>query len=138
MRIGELARRAGVNPQSIRFYERRRLLRPASRTSSGYRIYDERDLDMVRAIKQIQELGFTLKEIRGLLELHPLMHPAKRGGRGGVEGAMALAQRRLQSIDEKMRLLRRMRRDLSQWLELLEQRASAACPVAKVQAKSDL
>jgi DNA-binding transcriptional MerR regulator len=137
MRIGELAQRAGVNPQSIRFYERRKLLRPASRTGSGYRIYDERDLEIVLAVKQIQELGFTLKEIRELLELHPLMRSARPGGRRGVEGAMALAHRRLASIDEKMRLLRKMRRDLSQWLELLEQRASAACPVAKAQSKSD-
>ena len=70
MKIGDLAKRAGVNVQSIRFYEREQLLRQPARTASGYRSYTEHDLEHVVFIKQCQHLGFTLKEIRELADLH--------------------------------------------------------------------
>ncbi len=70
MRLGELALRAGVNLQTIRFYERRNILREPARTASGYRVYIKSDLEDVCFIKQCQALGFTLKEIQPLLQLH--------------------------------------------------------------------
>ena len=70
MRIGELAKRAGVNVQTIRFYERRQLLREPRRSASGYRYFNEADLENVVCIKWCQQLGFTLKEISQLLQLH--------------------------------------------------------------------
>jgi len=70
MRIGELAHQAAVNIQTIRFYERRRLLPAPPRNSSGYRSYEKSDLDRVTFIKRNQELGFTLEEIKQILELH--------------------------------------------------------------------
>lgn len=69
MMIGELASRAGVNAQTVRYYERRGLLREPERTSSGYRQYSADMLERLRFIKGAQELGFTLKEIEDLLEL---------------------------------------------------------------------
>ena len=70
MRIGELARRAQVNVQTLRFYEREALIREPERTASGYRAYDSRDLERIIAIKQCQSLGFTLYEVREVLDLH--------------------------------------------------------------------
>lgn len=67
--IGELARHAGVNIQTVHYYERRKLLLPVGRTDSGYRLYDEEALKRLRFIRHAKELGFTLEEIRGLLDL---------------------------------------------------------------------
>lgn len=67
--IGEVARTAGVNIQTIRYYERRRLLTPKTRKISGYRLYDEGAMKRLRFIKNAQELGFSLNEISELLNL---------------------------------------------------------------------
>jgi DNA-binding transcriptional MerR regulator len=61
MRIGELAKRAGVSVQAIRFYERRRLMRTPRRTATGYRIYSEQDLENVTLIKKMDCLRETSK-----------------------------------------------------------------------------
>ena len=66
---GKLARTAGVGIQTIRFYEREGLLEPAPRSESGYRKYGDADLARLRFIRRAQELGFTLREIRELIEL---------------------------------------------------------------------
>lgn len=70
MRIGELASKAGVNIQSVRFYERRRILREPVRTPSGYRVYSKSDLEDICFVKQCQELGFTLREIQPVVLMH--------------------------------------------------------------------
>jgi DNA-binding transcriptional MerR regulator len=67
MRIGELSKEAGVEVGTVRFYERRKLLKPPARTSSGYRLYVPQDVKVVKGIKQLQELGFTLGEIKELI-----------------------------------------------------------------------
>lgn len=67
MRIGELARRAGVSPRSVRYYEKRGLL-AASRDANGYRRYDEADLAVVREIHLRVSAGFTLEETRPFVE----------------------------------------------------------------------
>ena len=64
-----LARAAGVNPQTIRYYERRGLILEPPRTGAGYRLFPPDTLRRVRFIKQAQALGFTLEEIQGLLDL---------------------------------------------------------------------
>jgi DNA-binding transcriptional MerR regulator len=66
LRIGEVALLAGVNIQTLRYYERRGLLEPASRRPSGQRVYREDAVELVRAIKVAQRLGFSLDEIREL------------------------------------------------------------------------
>lgn len=68
--IGKLARRAQVNPDSIRFYERQRLVFPATKTEAGYRLYDEDAVRRIAFIKHAQRCGFSLAEIGGLLEMH--------------------------------------------------------------------
>lgn len=69
MTIGELARRAGVNIQTVRYYERRGLLADPERRPSGYRVYSAAALDRLKFIRRAQELGFTLNEIGELLAL---------------------------------------------------------------------
>jgi DNA-binding transcriptional MerR regulator len=75
MRIRELAIKAGINIQSIRFYERQGLLREPPRTSSGYRNYSQSDIERIAFIKWCQPLGFTLKEVGELIELHAALAP---------------------------------------------------------------
>jgi DNA-binding transcriptional MerR regulator len=60
MRIGQLADKAGVNIQTIRFYERRKILQEPLRNASGYRAYGDADLENIRFVKQSQELGLRL------------------------------------------------------------------------------
>ena len=115
MRIGELSQRAGVNVQTVRFYERQSLLRKPSRTPAGYRSYVQTDLDRVIFIKQSQQLGFTLHEIRELIEIHDPVKAAagERTKTGEWERAVRIAEARLQQIDEKIRFLRNFRAQLS-------------------------
>lgn len=70
MRIGELAARAEVNIQTVRFDEREGLLRAPIRTASGYRSYAESDLERLHFVRLCQGLGFTLREIQQLIHLH--------------------------------------------------------------------
>jgi MerR family copper efflux transcriptional regulator len=63
MRIGELAKRAGVNTSKIRFYEAQGLLPPAARLPNGYRDYGDHDLTVVKFIDRAQNLGFTLRDV---------------------------------------------------------------------------
>ena len=134
MRIGELASQAGVNIQSVRFYERRRILRQPPRTASGYRVYSKSDLDDLCFIKQCQELGFTLKEIQPLLKLH---RAAARMTASGVprpaefRDIAQLARMKLEQIDEKMRALKSMRMRLLGMVDRIETVTSVGCPGAK-------
>ena len=67
IRIGEVALRAGVSIDTVRYYERRRLLPAAGRTEGGFRLFTPEAVERVRFIKQAQELGFSLDEIGELL-----------------------------------------------------------------------
>jgi MerR family mercuric resistance operon transcriptional regulator len=70
MRIGKLAQRAGVHVQTVRYYERLKLLPAPERSLSGYRTYGTADLERVKFIRGTQELGFSLNEIRRLAAAH--------------------------------------------------------------------
>lgn len=67
--IGQLARKVGVNVQTVRYYERLNLLNPLTRKPSGYRLYSHEEERRLRFIKNAQALGFTLREIAELLAL---------------------------------------------------------------------
>ena len=68
-KTGEVARRAGVNRETVRYYEKRGLIPEPDRRRSGYRIFTGRHIEQIKFIKRAQELGFTLSEIKELLEL---------------------------------------------------------------------
>lgn len=105
MRIGEVAAQAGVNAQTIRFYERRGLLKKPARSHSGYRVYPSSVVGVVRFIKQTQESGYTLAEIKQLLVLHD-----KKGGNAAQVRALATAK--IDSINRRIKSLERMRDEL--------------------------
>lgn len=69
MKVGELAKKAGINLETMRYYERIGLMPKPNRKESGYRYYDETDLARVRFIVRSKELGFTLKETKELLSM---------------------------------------------------------------------
>lgn len=67
--IGKVAKESGVGVETVRFYEREGLIRQPKRRDHGFRTYDKDDPTKIRFIKRAQEIGFTLKEIKGLLDL---------------------------------------------------------------------
>ena len=134
MRTGELARRAGVNIETLRFYERQKLLRPPVRTAGGYRDYAEHDLETVCFIKQCQHLGFTLKEIGQLAELHQVFpKSAARGKPKNAEVAkfLRMSEERLHTIDRKIMALQAMRADPSRLADTLKKTKGLVCPAAR-------
>jgi DNA-binding transcriptional MerR regulator len=141
MRIGEVAAKAGVNIQTIRFYERRRLLREPARTASGYRDYNRADLESVVFIKWCQQLGFTLKEVKQLLPLHTVIAgmPAARGRHKSRElhSIVAMAEEKLAAVNEKIRALKVMGKQLTSAIEKLQCERGPVCPASRPRAKRD-
>mgnify|MGYP005870455355 CR=1 FL=1 len=68
--ISQLAKSAGVNVETVRYYQRRGLIEQPDKPARGYRRYPETTLNRIRFIKRAQELGFTLEEITSLLTLN--------------------------------------------------------------------
>jgi MerR family transcriptional regulator, mercuric resistance operon regulatory protein len=131
MRIGELAGKAGVNVQSVRFYERKNILREAVRTASGYRVFGKSDLDDICFIKQCQQLGFTLKEIQPLLRLHRAAAKLTASGTrrpAEFRDIAQLARVKVQQIDEKISALRKMRLKLLGMIDRIDTVTSVGCP----------
>jgi DNA-binding transcriptional MerR regulator len=77
LRTGAVARAAGVNVQTLRYYERRGLLAEPDRTLGGHRIYEEQIVTVLKVIKAAQRLGFTLDEVADLLETARHRHGRK-------------------------------------------------------------
>ena len=96
--IGQLAGEAGVNVETIRFYERKGLIPEPPRSASGYRQYTEQDVARIKFIKRAQVLGFTLKEVSELLALR--VDPETTCAQVKVQ-----AERKIAQIDEKMHAL---------------------------------
>ena len=102
MTIGELARCAGVNVQTVRYYERRGLLDEPARRASGYREYGAGALDRLRFIRRAQELGFTLTEVGELLALR--LDPGTTAA-----DVKSRAQQKIAEVDAKLHDLERIR-----------------------------
>jgi MerR family mercuric resistance operon transcriptional regulator len=134
MRISELAGQASVNVQTIRFYERQRLIREPARTSSGYRNYSPQDLETVKFIKWAQNLGFTLKEVRQLLSLHSAVaNMAKERPKRSsheLQRIIRMAEVKLENVQERMGLLKVMENELQSMIAKLQCRPVPICPGA--------
>ncbi len=104
-KIGEVAKRSGIGIETIRFYEREGLLQEPERRPSGYRQYDESTVKRLEYIRQAKELGFTLAEIRELLELSFTPHE-------GCDHIRQRAEVKITDIEDKIRSLQKMRRSL--------------------------
>jgi MerR family transcriptional regulator, copper efflux regulator len=103
MTIGRLAKEAGINIDTIRYYERKRLIPEPVRRASGYREYEAGDLRRLRFILRAKDLGFTLAEIGELLSL---------SGDKDVRGVKRRAEQRLEQVEYKIKELQRVRRGL--------------------------
>jgi len=123
--IGTLARRAGVNIQTIRYYERYGLLRPVSKTRSGYRLYQEKELERLRFIRHAKELGFTLKEIKGLMGLRVESPSA-------CAEVMKKTEENLRDVEGRIERLNRMKGVLEELITLCRERMpTEECPILK-------
>lgn len=116
MKIGELARTAGVSPSKVRFYEARGLLPSAPRQENGYRSYGAADLKRLLLIRRAQSLGFTLDQICGFLALSNEERKAKKG-------VVEAAEAKLVEIDHLLSDLHERRRQIAEFIEELRARA---------------
>lgn len=128
--IGWVAKEAGVNAQTILYYERRGLLKACARLSSGYRLFDDETVRRIRFIRHAKELGFTLEEIKQLLGLRA----------GGSECAQVrkVAEAKATDIQERIEKLSSMRVVLLDLARRCEQDGSIdACPILKTLEAAD-
>jgi len=119
--IGRLARAAGVNVETIRYYQRLGLVDEPSRPPGGVRRYTEEAVSRVRFIKRAQELGFSLNEIRRLMQL---------GDPQSCGEARALAAEKLTLVESRLADLARLRGVLLELIGRCDQaRGKVACPI---------
>lgn len=123
LKSGTLAKRANVNPETLRYYEREGLLPEPERSEAGYRLYADEDVKRVRFIKRAQELGFSLKEIKELLAL-------KLDASQSASQVKKLAELKIQDIEAKIQSLRAMKSILSELTEACSGKGSVDhCPI---------
>ena|ERR1700730_2656663 len=93
LQIGEVAKRSGVSVDTLRYYEKVRLLPRPKRSSGGFRLFAPEHIERVRFIKQAQELGFSLEEMKGLLAT---------GGADECRNVRDLLKRKLSELDDRL------------------------------------
>ena len=121
--IGQLASAAGVGIDTVRYYERSGLLKPAARTPSGYRKYGKGELDRLNFIRRAQHLGFSLSDIGELLAI---------SSRGDVSAMYQAAEVRLKDIDERIAELHRVRDALTSLMsECPRDGKDGDCPILR-------
>lgn len=123
MRSSQVAAEAGVNVQTLRYYERRGLLPEPERSDSGYRAYPTQAVRTVRFVKGAQQLGFSLEEIESLLDL-------AAGGPESCDAAKSLAEEKLAQLEQKIASLTAMRDSLRQLVATCRRsRDRRVCPI---------
>ncbi len=121
--IGWVAKEAGVNAQTVLYYERRGLLQASPRSANGYRMFNDASVRRIRFIKRAQELGFTLKQIIALLALQDEQDAS-------CADVSAMAANHLEEIEAKIYDLERMRKALVPLVEACPKKgALKACPI---------
>jgi MerR family mercuric resistance operon transcriptional regulator len=122
--IGRVAAAAGVNVETIRYYQRRGLLEKPSKPVGGYRNYSSEIVKRIRFIKKAQALGFTLENVAGLLHLNDTDACAK---------TRALAARTLALIEQKISELANLRDTLSKLVSQCDRKLKrGACPILEI------
>jgi Hg(II)-responsive transcriptional regulator len=125
LKIGELAKKVGVNIQTIRYYERRGLLLPTTKMEVGYRLYDNEAKKRLEFIRHSKELGFTLKETEELLRLR-VNTTAK------CSDIKERTNDKLREIDKKIKGLKSMRKVLKETLKTCQSKQPTdKCPILK-------
>lgn len=123
LQIGEIAKMAGVNIQTLRYYERRDILKPTSKKESGFRLYSKDDVKTIKFIKHAQELGFKLKEIKELIGLR-----IPSSGRSGK--VQKKAGEKLADVQEKIKLLKNIEKTLKKLVsDCKNNKTSPCCPI---------
>jgi len=121
--IGKVALMAGVKPETVRYYEREGLLEPSHRTDAGYRVYSEDAVQRLRFIRRGKELGFSLREIRELLEL-------KADPSAECADVKVQATTKIADIRSKIEDMKRMVRVLERLTAACDNRRSIGeCPI---------
>lgn len=122
-KIGEVARLAVVNKETVRYYEKRGLIPEPDRRRSGYRIFTQRHINQIRFIKRAQELGFTLKEIKELLEL-------RLDENSTCSQIKKEAQEKHQDVMKKIEDLQRIKKTLIDLIDSCnEENSKNSCPI---------
>jgi MerR family copper efflux transcriptional regulator len=125
MRIGELAEQAGVSTKAIRYYEQIGVLAPATRTTSGYRVYDHTALGRLGFIRAAQALGLTLGEIRQIIAF-------RDDGTEPCGHVTALLQRRAAELGARIAELQQLQDELQQLAERATTLDPQQCPPERV------
>lgn len=118
LKIGEVAQQSGIGIEALRFYERSGVLGKPPRTANGYRLYDESVLNRLAFIKKAQTLGFSLDEIRRIIA-------ESQTGESPCEEVREIMRRRLTELDERMREMRRYRKELATTLSIWDEQGIA-------------
>lgn len=108
MNISEAAKSVGLSPKQIRDYEKNGLLRPAARSLSGYRHYEEKDLERLRFIRHSRDVGFSLQQIAQLLQLQDNPHRNSRE-------VKALTAQHIKMLNQQIEQLQNMVSELQRW-----------------------
>lgn len=124
-RIGEIATLVGVSTDTIRFYEKKGILEKPERTVSGYRLYSESVLKLLRFIIKAKRMGFTLNEIKELLEI-------KHTSDNTCEDVREKVKLKLKNIDNRIEELRKLKRVLTELVRTCDNRKGDTCPVLDI------
>lgn len=131
LKISELAKEAGVNIQTIRYYERSNLIPEPPRTKAGYRQYSSNDVARIKFIKRAQELGFSLKEVTELLDLRVESDTI-------CSDVQKQAEAKIAAIEEKIQMLQQMNQTLSDLVNSCrENKLTDECPILAVLSEED-
>jgi DNA-binding transcriptional MerR regulator len=106
LKIGELAKLSGVGIETLRFYERQGLMDVITRTESGYRLYQTDALERLEFIKRAQMLGLSLAEIGEIIR-------EKQAGNSPCAHVRSIVRRRLEEVEQRMREMKRYRKELA-------------------------
>jgi DNA-binding transcriptional MerR regulator len=134
LRSGQVAAAAGVNIETLRYYERRGLLAEPHRSPGGHRLYDAQAVTTLRVIKAAQRLGFVLEEVADLLDLGRRSHARRHRRAGADTGLQQRARVKLAEIEERIADLHAIRDTLRAALDagcddLVACASSDCCPI---------
>ena len=124
--VGELAKQGGVDPWTIRYYEKERLIPVAPRSATQYRIYPRETVDLIRFIKTAQGLGLTLKEIKKVIE-------AKRLKGKPCEHVVELLETKASALHQRVEEMEKLRKTiqglLRNWKKVRHKKTTCICEI---------